>query len=278
MKEKLKALSVRQPYAEAIIDGRKKIEYRSHETHVREVIYIYASLTREDEYLGGGIYQTTDHLPIGVIIGTVEVYDCRVRKKNKGQFEWLLRNPRRFAKPIKPNLDEHPQPIWFYPFGKPEEVKPPKISGSKKVILSATWVQYHNCDNRGVFPGGVDIEAIANPERIDLSKRKNREMDYIYTTKKNALRTAGEQVVLIAGIGSPKKFYAWCLLKVKNVEFDEDDGEYLLSGKFTYPSHPILLNKIPGFSDLKHFCGNFGIGLQNISKHDFAVVLRKLIA
>jgi hypothetical protein len=39
----MSALSIRQPYAEKILRGRKKIEYRSMPTNKRERVYIYAS-------------------------------------------------------------------------------------------------------------------------------------------------------------------------------------------------------------------------------------------
>jgi hypothetical protein len=42
----LRALSIRQPHAEAIMRGTKKIEYRSGPTKIRGDIYIYASLGR----------------------------------------------------------------------------------------------------------------------------------------------------------------------------------------------------------------------------------------
>jgi hypothetical protein len=41
----MRALSIHQPYAEQILRGKKKVEYRSRPTNIRERIYIYASLT-----------------------------------------------------------------------------------------------------------------------------------------------------------------------------------------------------------------------------------------
>ena len=44
------ALSIRQPFAEEILRGIKKIEYRSRSTKIiRERFYIYASLKRPEE-------------------------------------------------------------------------------------------------------------------------------------------------------------------------------------------------------------------------------------
>lgn len=104
-----RALSIRQPWAELIMRGNKDEEYRSGPTRIRGRIAIYASLSKEDlpeaEHWG----LDPDNLPRGVIIGTVELWGC-----DGG--DWYLRDPIRLAEPIKPT--EHPQPIWFYPFGR----------------------------------------------------------------------------------------------------------------------------------------------------------------
>ena len=114
MHENHRALSIRQPHAEAIMRGIKTTEYRSRRTNVRGRIYIYASLGRyhlesEKEMLAEyGITDISgDHLPRGVLIGTVELYDC-------DEGDWKLRDPQRLDEPVKPLVQ--PQPIWFYPF------------------------------------------------------------------------------------------------------------------------------------------------------------------
>lgn len=110
----VRALSIRQPHAEAIMRGIKTIEYRSKATKIRGRILTYASLGRYSaseeakmmhEY---GISDTsTDDLPRGVVIGSVELYDC-----DGGH--WHVRKPERAEKLTKPK--RHPQPVWFYPF------------------------------------------------------------------------------------------------------------------------------------------------------------------
>jgi hypothetical protein len=107
------ALSVRQPWAELIMRGLKPIEERSRPTHVRGRIYIYASLGRypraeEAEWAEEYGIDDIDGLPRGVIVGTVEHFDCY------GD-EWRLRLPERVARPLKP--ERRPQPVWWRPFG-----------------------------------------------------------------------------------------------------------------------------------------------------------------
>lgn len=44
-----RAISIRQPYVEMILRGVKKVEYRSQVTHIRERVYLYASLKPGNE-------------------------------------------------------------------------------------------------------------------------------------------------------------------------------------------------------------------------------------
>ena len=110
--EKIRALSIRQPYAERILRGDKKIEYRTWPTTHRGKIYIYAAKT---PVLLPGHEDPLDplKLPRGVLVGTVEIIDC---KKGEKYFEWALRNPVRFDPPR--TFNAFPQAGYFYPFGK----------------------------------------------------------------------------------------------------------------------------------------------------------------
>ena len=98
--------------------GVKPIEFRSRPTNVRGRIYIYAALGRysadeEAEMMSMyGIEDVgVDDLPRGVIIGTVELYDCDGEDDN---YNWHVRNPERAQTLRKPK--NHPQPSWFNPF------------------------------------------------------------------------------------------------------------------------------------------------------------------
>ena len=110
--------------------GIKKIEVRSLRTNIRERVWIYASLGKthpeqvdrvEKKYgLDVGI------LPRGVLVGTVELRDCRALDWNDseaacfeiddvdGLYAWCLARPERASKLLKPK--KHPQPVWFKPF------------------------------------------------------------------------------------------------------------------------------------------------------------------
>ena len=93
------ALSVRQPYAELILRGTKKIEYRSVSTSKRERVYIYASLQPgpTDDLRAADL--VAGDLPTGVFVGTVEIQRCEGKA---GDYYWHLARPERLKKLITP--------------------------------------------------------------------------------------------------------------------------------------------------------------------------------
>lgn len=110
---KLRALSIRQPFAEQILAGDKTIEYRSKRTHLRECVYIYASKAPADALSYEEAGYTVSDLPRGVVVGTIELVDCT---GEEGNFEWHLANPKRLNPPRE--VEGMPQPGFFWPFGQ----------------------------------------------------------------------------------------------------------------------------------------------------------------
>jgi predicted transcriptional regulator len=106
----MRALSIRQPYAELILRRIKKIEYRTRPTSIiGERFYIYASLGPGDPRDFARIGLGPGSLPTGVIVGTVEIERCTGRPDN---YRWHL--PKRLRRNLRPR--NHPQPAWFNPF------------------------------------------------------------------------------------------------------------------------------------------------------------------
>lgn len=106
------ALSIRQPYAELILQGLKTIEYRSARTHkIGQRFYIYAA-KRPGNPAGFDLLGCSkDDLPTGVIVGSARILNCT---KGKRFWEWHLCDVKRLKRKRKPV--GQPQPIWFDPF------------------------------------------------------------------------------------------------------------------------------------------------------------------
>ncbi len=136
----MRALSIRQPYAELILRGIKKIEYRSRRTRIiGERFYIYASKGTGQLAIGTGaesaLTPTLSHppkmereqLPTGVIVGTAIITGGRVVRAScpngngaragspcHHHYQWHLSDVKRLKRPRKPK--RMPQPVWFTPF------------------------------------------------------------------------------------------------------------------------------------------------------------------
>lgn len=129
----MRALSIRQPYAELILRGVKTIEYRSRSTNIiGERFYIYAAMRAltQPSPAKRGVWSNdvtpeappvwmmeladklilTD-LPRGVIVGSAVI-----DKVTRGHdfYEWHLADVERIKTLRKPR--GHPQPVWFNPF------------------------------------------------------------------------------------------------------------------------------------------------------------------
>lgn len=85
------ALSVRQPWAELIARGKKKIEYRTWARNVRGDLLIVASKSRDDDECRDERVDP-DAVGYGVAVCVVELWKIT---GVDGDFEWHLRNPRR---------------------------------------------------------------------------------------------------------------------------------------------------------------------------------------
>jgi hypothetical protein len=111
----VKALSIRQPWAELIIRGIKDVENRSWSTEHRGPLAIHAARTfglnldapeerKEYEYLRDEYGIDKDALVFGALVGTVEVIEVTKQVKSKwhlqGNWGWYLKNAKRLEKPV----------------------------------------------------------------------------------------------------------------------------------------------------------------------------------
>ena len=133
----MRALSIRQPYAEAILRGVKTVEYRSRPTRIiGERCWIYAARGPKVRARGtaSGVWSRDlstppsgelppwmmelaellimGKLPTGVIVGSAVIE--RVSPAANGMWNWHLSDVQRVDSFRKPQ--RQPQPVWFVPF------------------------------------------------------------------------------------------------------------------------------------------------------------------
>jgi ASCH domain len=110
-----RCLSVRQPWAWAIIHGPKRIENRTWSVHYRGPILIHAARSRfhltgtaPEVWHAAGLVGLPDfdRLAFGAVIGTVELVDCLPLAEVRGQdfaegpVCWVLKDPRPLRDPV----------------------------------------------------------------------------------------------------------------------------------------------------------------------------------
>jgi hypothetical protein len=122
-----RALSVRQPYANLILSGRQKKEYRSQPTSIRERVWIYASATpAKDEQAWDKSGARPGGLRTGRILGSVEIRGC-AWDEEAGMYAWRLAKPVCVPAPIVPL--NRPGNVWWRPELK-EKRKEAQAGGS----------------------------------------------------------------------------------------------------------------------------------------------------
>lgn len=138
------------------------------------------------------------------------------------------------------------------------------------------YIQYHNADKLGYFPTD-NIEFNSLVSEIVLDDTIKEEKDWIYTSKRTVLKAMDSMCFLIVGKTENKfkNYYLWCYFKIKYCK--ETTIDIVAGGTGKDLKHPILLNNLPEFDSFKKFCGNFGIGFQNINNHSFFQILLSCI-
>lgn len=138
------------------------------------------------------------------------------------------------------------------------------------------YIQYHNADKLQCFPTkNVDFNSLVSDITLDDTVKKG---EWIYTTKKKTVeKSIGNRCFLIVGKteNKIKNYYLWCHFEI--LDYEDTPHEVIVKGNGHDLKHPILLNNLPEFDDFKKFCGNFGIGFQNISNHNFSKILYSYI-
>jgi hypothetical protein len=132
----IKALTVIQPWAWAIMHAGKTIENRSWYTHYRGPLAIHASAAlsrpRHDEMMQYAHEKyripwkdlpAYEDLPLGAVVGIVDLVDCVESSRSKwfgGPYGFVLANPR----PIKPMQCKGALSYWPVPANIERKLRP----------------------------------------------------------------------------------------------------------------------------------------------------------
>jgi hypothetical protein len=100
----MKALSLRQPWADLIVYGIKDVENRRWSTRHRGLLVIHAARTLDLVAMERVGHLLTREPPTGALIGTVEVFDCVRDAKSQwawaGHWHWVVANARPLPEPV----------------------------------------------------------------------------------------------------------------------------------------------------------------------------------
>jgi hypothetical protein len=123
-------------------------------------------------------------------------------------------------------------------------------------MTSPLYLQYHNIEAQGTLPHPWATE----PLRVG-----------IYTKVATAKQAAG-RVMLLAGLGQPRRYYLWSSFIIEQCH--HSSGAYHLEGPGWQLAPPARLIG-PAFTRFKAECANF-IGFRQITTMPFAQELQKL--
>ncbi|MFH1311313.1 MAG: ASCH domain-containing protein [Nanoarchaeota archaeon] len=114
----MKALSLKQPWAELILQGKKKIELRKWSTNLRGKFLIHSSKNPDKKNMKKFGFE---NLPLGFIVGEAELVDVKkysnqkefnkdkrlhLATKNFGKYGFILKNVKRIKLiPVKGQLN-----------------------------------------------------------------------------------------------------------------------------------------------------------------------------
>lgn len=162
------------------------------------------------------------------------------------------------------------KPVYNLQMMPPQWDSESRAQPSRKPQL---WIQYHNVDGQGCYPGHIWDEDEQGIPLVDA-------MHSISTRKRVVFNMVGDTIVMIAGvkIAQKKLFFAWSVMVTEEVDFCEaEDYPYNVLGHQTFFESPVLLNDIDGFSDFLKKQGNFAFGLNTVAKHPWGTILQRLV-
>jgi hypothetical protein len=105
----MKAITIRQPWADAVVNGRKQVENRSRRTNFRGMLLIHAGRACEDT---GDTCPDGSPVPeefyFGAVVGVANLADCKEYTDEEfgddpwasGPWCWILKDTKAFHEPL----------------------------------------------------------------------------------------------------------------------------------------------------------------------------------
>lgn len=273
----IRAISIRQPYAEQILRGTKRFEYHSTNTNLRERVWIYASLKDADDPTAWRKIGTPKGgLTTGLIIGSVEIVGTR--KRPNGGYSWTLSHPQRLRAPL--GVTNRPRAgVWkpaivdtsastrpfqppLEPFAKPVYARPKRRQPSLRVRdlkRLGDFVGYHN---------------------EDKMKYPVWDTGHSLLTNRHFLNATGRRLWIITGEERPRRYWLVGWFTVDSVRLTppaETRFKWVYQGELG--SHArnrreaVEITEAPWFTELKSACANFRT-LYHIRRSDLLHELR----
>lgn len=138
------------------------------------------------------------------------------------------------------------------------------------------YIQYHNCDSLACYPTD-NTDFLVDVEKLSLDDSIRNEA-WIFTKKKLVENAIGHSCFLIAGKTEQrvKRYFLWAYFKIEGYKLNKNKYYSVIGTGFDF-QRPIYLNDLGSFKEFKNYCGNFGIGFQNVTNHPFCERLRSFI-
>jgi len=271
----MKALTVRQPWAWAIVHAGKDIENRNWPTKYRGQIAIHAAkgLTRTEytetvDYIQHR-YNYKNEIPSyeniirGAIVGVADLVDCVSSSKSnwfEGEYGFVLKNVR----PIAPVACSGA--LGFWNVSEDVLMKIKSVAGRRKTIMERKiehFVAYHSTSLMG-------YTLALKPKEFHWYSRKSP----------NFLeKTIGNKVWMIMGtkVGKRTKYELMGYYFPHEVDASEE-GVYVVSGSEGKIIVPFVLDDYAWFQELLRIQNKFSFGLSRIHQDEVIAGLENIAA
>ncbi len=260
----IRALSVRQPYAEQILRGTKRLEYRSTNSNIRERVWIYASLQDADDPaewrkmgtpLGG--------LTNGRIIGSVVITDSI--EQDDGGYAWKLADPKRLNEPLE--VTNHPQPGIWRPVFKHATETARKFEPAAEPFAKAGKAAKKSARTTHGSTTAITGELICyhNPEKMETEIWEvGGDGEFGAYCARRYSGAEGKRVWFVTGRDRPRRYYLGGWFRVDTVkEIHPEPGvtDHIYRGRSGEVGRSleglVEIGRASWFKDLQRACANF---------------------